>query len=541
MASVRALLSFLPFAANFLTPQEETKKYALSNTESEAAKLIKVKEAVESIGGFKRLGTASPSKSLSESHLALFAEIPEPCKPLPPYKRVQPNLVTRFFPDLFHLFYKAFNTSSSTRPQHSLYEVHCIIGVYFFFLKIPYNLALLIAKVTQSVTQAFVATTLFFGISTLALYTYFKYKKGVTRIDYCHRVVVERVPFQLHDYTKALSFKQVVLHGPPGVGKSAYLEGLAAEHTLKGKKVYQIENAWVFGPTTMGLGNAGEKLQAIFDEARKDPENTVIVADEFGDATVGGNGSETFALKGYPELTFLTAMQSEQLETIKKTNPSLLERFHEIRCDRPNTTQILLVLKDIANKEAPHIPITKAALEKIVSCTVSDLPQYRKPVEFLRALIKSIESNRIAIDPPLELNNARQKHQALMMEASLSDNPIADPDSPEFAEYNKKLREAEKTLQTEETNFIRLQNDAKLYVELQTLYRAREYRRNALARQWVQSKNGEEKKVLAAEIDYIHCTELVKLKAALQEIKPLLRNIFFEVDVAAVEQFALLK
>lgn len=556
MSILHSILYAFPFSTYFSKNNEVETALILPKAPPE---YVKVAEACKAIGIFAKspvLVLNPIAEEIKPDWIESFAEIPTPAKPLPPYKASQRNLVTSFIPDLCHLFYRAFNVSSSTRPQHSLYEVSCVIGVYFHFLKIPYSLAVLITKVTQSVKQAFVANGLFFAISALTLYAYLKCKKGPDKIDYCQRMTIECRPLPLRDYTKAKAYPRVIVHGPPGVGKSSFLEGLAAELILKGKKVYKIENASVFGPTTFGVGNTGEKLQAIIDQAKEDPANSVIIGDEFGDATLGViSDREKFknaslenlnqislALKGCPEVTFYTAMLDEQLEMIREHNPSLIDRFFVMRYDRPDEEEMLSVLNDISNKEAPHIPVSKAALQAIIDHTIeSKETQHRKAVEFLRAMIRTIEGNRLEISPSKKLEKARRMYLALRIEGNRADAPVNDPSRLAFKGYRARLAAAKEELDRAEDNFKKLKQDAKLYTDLQNLLQNREIRRNDLAREWVQSKDVEKQKLLASEIDYIHCVEIAKLQEALNEIKPRLGELFFEIDVKAVAQFSLPK
>lgn len=502
-----------------------------------------------------------------QAWIARLAATPAPLPSIKPFPKVQYNVVSDFFPGLAHQFYKSFLFNSPNRPVATAYESQCLIATYLHLFNMLFIAIRLLLKMAQNTQQAMIATTLAISTATVGLWLYLKFRKGPSHIDFCERVLIDRLPapLPLRDYTRAKCVKRLIVHGPRGIGKSAWLDGLMAEHLKDGKKVFKIVNSLVFVEKSPGYGSTAERFLSIIDDAMSDPENTVIVCDEFGDATVGTVPNPdnlkkdalshlnqiSKALKPASGLTFIGVMQDKQWEAIKNGDRSLADRFSTLHFKKPEKpeeedAQVLAVLNRCLSQEAPSIPVPSKGLEAILAqsnkTVEPDEGKFRKAVDLLREMISWINRNKEHLDVPRSLEAARQAYLKLEQESLRIDSPLNDPSSSCLQEYEQKLSKAKAAVEVEEKNFDTLKRNVATLVHFQDVLASKLQEGKALAQAWraMGDHDSLKKAALEKRIDYLYHPVKKVLEDAIRDLKSQVGALHFEIDEAAVQQFALL-
>jgi|GEM_PF-6142804 len=470
------------------------------------------------------------------------AKIPKPLPPIKPFIAPQENLAANFFPELGRLFYRGL-TFDRSKPATSLYETHCIIQVYICL----FNLVALAFKAIRQ--QSYVLNTIGIIAGVSFVWHCFKAGRSPERIDFCKRLQGDNLPVPLWDYSVLKESKLVIAHGPFGVGKSAWIQGIAG--AFKGKKVFLVESEMMGAGKTPGAPSTAEKLAHILKEAQKDPAHIVIVWDEVGDAWVGPDMTkldvERFegpisTLKNIPGLTFIGVLRTEQWDKICEKDGSFKSRCTEIVFNKPENDALLRVLRGIVANEAPHIGVSEAALDAIIVHTNKKIKgkggQPRQAVDFLRKMIANITSNQSNLLKPQTLIDAKHKLKALQKDDGLDDTVLNDPQSTAYVQNKKEYAAAEEVYRQEKIAFKKQQGDAARFFELKKQHFAKLEERNALARKWVVAVTTEDRCLLEKKIDYIHYVEKKQLENKMNLLKKSLAGLEVQIDVETVARRA---
>ena len=356
------------------------------------------------------------------------------------------NVVTQFFPNLTYIFLRSFSLLDKARPPSSLYEYGVLVTLYFHFFKIPSQVVKIINKFVNERIKAAIISTSVLGLAVGSLYTYLRWFQGPPEnIEFCKRVIGQpskKVPCREVEYNKALSChskegrglcQSMMFVGPPGVGKSVFLEGLAGQLD---KKVFQFDNALLFGSTSYG-NSAAEKMWGSFKQVEGWESEVVFFCDEFGDATKSKAEDIALCLKPIldnPNLQFVGVLTEQQWKDLVKLDPAFADRFRDIHFEEMTDEQTEIVLNDIISKKAPDLLITQAAVLKIISLTKQDegFKQPRKAVKLLKSVINSITNLSIADATLPALEKAQLELKRMKGMRDRLDSPLLNIKSGEY-------------------------------------------------------------------------------------------------------------
>lgn len=248
------------------------------------------------------------------------------------------NVVTRFFPNLFHIFLKAFNLFDSEKPPATLYEYGVLATMYFQFFSLAYFLIKGLSSLMGPI-HTMLTSTLILGLTVGAIYAYFRWiKKCPKQVIFCenisdkhrqgklHPVIGREEEFRqalacLNDTQKGTTVNLLIV-GEPGVGKSEFLNGLAQR--ISNREVFWFKTWSLFGAPN-AFQSPGEKVEEAFREVRGFEQKVIFLCPELGDAK-----ELTTFLKpvlSNESIQFVGEMTRQQYEDLKKERYSFRKTF----------------------------------------------------------------------------------------------------------------------------------------------------------------------------------------------------------------------
>ncbi len=223
-----------------------------------------------------------------------------------------------------------------------------------------------------------------------------------------------------------------VLIGPPGVGKTAIVEGLAQRIadgkiplTLTDKRLIQLDLGAVVAGTKY-RGQFEERLQAIIKEL-KDSDDVILFIDELH-TLVGAGGAEgaldaSNMLKPALARGEVQCIGSTTLDEYRKyieKNGALERRFQSILVDPPSVDQsieILLGLRD-RYEEFHNVEITDEALEAAVRLSERYISDRQLPDKAIDVIDEASSKVHLScLSPPAEVTSL-ERERANLLEGS---------------------------------------------------------------------------------------------------------------------------
>lgn len=385
----------------------------------------------------------------AKEHAGQLGEKPKATKPAMAEQAARTrNVVTRFFPNLAHVVFRAFNLFDTDRPPATLYEYGVLITMYFHFFYLPYLLFKALSTVIASKAAVLLAATAIMGFTVGALYAYLRWiKKCPKQVIYCENLSEKHRQGQLHpvvgreeEFRQALaclndagkgSTMHLLLVGEPGVGKTEFMNGLAQR--LNHREVYKFKNWALFGAPN-AIQSPGEKMEESFREVQGFASKTIFFCDELGDAKELPNFLKP--VLNNESIQFVGAMTLVQYETLKRTDRAFEERFKPIFFNPTDKKQTIRILNEKMRRCAPNISYSQNALEKIFDLSHSrGYCQPRKAVSILDELINRVHQFRIEGYATPEFYAAHDALNCLKSRGLGFDSPLRRPLSNACIDY----------------------------------------------------------------------------------------------------------
>lgn len=421
------------------------------------------------------------------------------------------NVITRFFPNLAHIFLRAFDLFDTARPPETLYEYGVLVTLYFHFFQMPYVLFQGLSQVIQNPLNVLAVATCIIGMAVGILYLQLRWQKCPDDVSYCVNLTREFKNGKLDpvlcretEYAEGLGCigngkhhtrVNFVLIGEPGTGKTEWINGLPA--LLPDKKIFALQNGKLFGISSCVI-SAAEKMANAFWEVRFYENEIVFVCDELGDAFDSRPADLEAFLKpvlGNKSIQFIAVMTNEQWEALKKRDKGFEERFKPIFLKPTQNGQTERILADRVRRCAKDIHVTHEALLKVIEETnkLVGHSQPRKAIGVLNEMINKVHQFNPDNYSTPELREAQDALSNLRLRSELSDSPLRDPFSERCIEYLAKVEKAKQTVTDLEKLVIK---QKKLVTKITKFLRHDKYYQemmNAAARRLTSSQSMDEK------------------------------------------------
>lgn len=187
-----------------------------------------------------------------------------------------------------------------------------------------------------------------------------------------------------------------LLVGPPGVGKTAIVEGLALElvhnqersGSLSDRIVIELEMGRLLSGTQL-RGSFSERLIGLKDEVAKADGKVVIFLDEIhtwigagasgdGGADAAGELKAALARGRFP---CIGATTSEEYSRYIESDPAFRRRFQVVEVEEPNAEDCVAILQGVLPAYSSHhkVTYTDEAVEAAVRFSQRYIPEERLP------------------------------------------------------------------------------------------------------------------------------------------------------------------
>jgi len=460
------------------------------------------------------------------------------------------KFLTTFFPNLVHVFMRAFDLLNSDRPPESLYEYGVLVTLYINFFSIPYHLIYALNSLIGNPLQVLAIASLIMAASIGALYGYVGYlKKCPSQVTCCENLTAKGESVKVRGfedkYEEMKTYfgtkdngsmsKIVVLVGKPGVGKTEFMNGLPEQ--FPGFQIFKFDNESLYGGSG-SIMNAAGIMKIAFKDIQGNEDKVIFCYDEFNQA-LKNESMEIFFQSKLPRMNiqFVAAMTEKQWEElkIKSKGTGLEARFKPIFFEPTSDEQTKIILANRARRKS--IDITDHALQRLIQITNQqeyDSEQPRKAIDAFDALAGRVSQFKIDSYMTPELRTKYNELIYLQSKVFESNSPIFTQESFEYFSAIEKLKSEIVELNKSTEKQKDLGKKIKKCLDYLKVYREQ---RIALVRLFKQKGSLEEldqKKFLFANFFAIP-----KLQLLIEKIeKKLNKDIYVRINEAIVEKFS---
>lgn len=443
------------------------------------------------------------------------------------------RIIATFFPNLAHVFIRAFDLFNLDRPPETLYEYGVLVTLYINFFTIPtYIIYALNGMIGNPLIVAAVAAV-FLTTALGAIYTYLRYlNKCPSQVSYCiNQPIANQIIASEDKYKEVLAhFDQicnVALVGEPGTGKTAFMNSLCERFPRF--KVFKFDNKALSGGGGAMLKVVDRIEMTLRDIAGYEKE-VILCYDELADTLKEDKTMETLIKQGI-KTRFVSTMTQNQWDSL---SIELKQRFKPIFFKPDDHALTEAILTERAREGS--IEITDNVLQVLIKTTNKDKSKYaqpRKAVEAFAAIQGKISQFNIESYKTAELKEKHKQLAYLKGKTFESNSPVFTDKSEAFFGELEKLESEIQPLQAETDKQKVLARKIKTYLRYLKLYREKHI---ALARIFKQKGGfGETEK---AQFQFTNFFAIPKIKELINQFEASLRpDVYVHLSEVSVNNY----